>query len=156
MLKSETREIGGKEYCVTQLGAEDGQRLFFKLLKFVGPSVAALLREWRGRVDEQGKPQLDVRVLSSALSEFMSQLSYGEFRDFVDTFMKSTALIGDADERGNKPRVNLDKMKALAFVGDYGSLVKWLGFCLEVNYSSFFADMGAMLPPNGAASAPSA
>lgn len=134
MLKSESKEIGGKRYCVTQLAAEPGQRLFFHLVKLVGPSVSALLHEWRGG-------EVSTGVVASALSELVSQLEYSKVREFIDTFMTATTVIG-TDKDGNEVRLSLEKQKALAFAGDYGSLVKWLAFCLEVNYGSFFDDMG--------------
>ena len=147
MLKSETREIGGKHYCVTQLAAEPGQFLFFQLVKFAGPSVAALLNDWRGE-----GATVDAGTVGKALSELTSQLTYETFRKFVDTFIDSTVVIGGVDANGNEIRQPLSKSKALAFAGDYGSLVKWLGFCLEVNYASFFADMGLTKLPSSPAS----
>ena len=145
MLKSETKEIGGKKYSVTQLSAEPGQRLFFHLVKFVGPGVSTLLREWQGTVTDEGKPQVDAETIAAALSELVQVFTYAHFRDFVDTFMSSTHVIG-SDKEGNEVRVPLEKTKALAFAGDYGSLVKWLAFCLEVNFGSFFDDMGLTSP----------
>jgi len=138
MLKSDTREIGGKRYCVTQLAAEPGQRLFFQLAKLIGPSVAALLREWQGK-------EVTPDTVAAALSEFVQTLTYAQFRDFVDTFMGSTDVLGEDDKR-----VKLLSMKALAFAGDYGSLMKWVAFCLEVNYASFFGDMGLTTLPSAA------
>jgi hypothetical protein len=147
MLKSQTREIGERTYCVTTLGSEDGQRLFFKLAKLVGPSVAALLRQWAGSIGEDGKPKLDVDTVSAALGEFMTQLSYGDFQDFVQSFAKSTDVVDEKDTR-----VSLAKLMKLGeFSGDYASFVKWLGFCLEVNFASFFAGMGLTSQSPGAA-----
>lgn len=142
MLKSDTREIGGKRYCVTQLAAEPGQRLFFQLAKLIGPSVAALLREWQGK-------EVTPDTVAAALSEFVQSLTYAQFRDFVDTFMGSTKVLGTND-KGEETQAPLLSMKALAFAGDYGSLMKWIAFCLEVNYGSFFGDMGLTALPSAA------
>lgn len=148
MRRTETREIGGTTYSVTQLGWDDGQRLFFNLAKLAGPSVAALLREWQGAVGADGKPKLDSETVSAALTEFLQSLSYPMFRDFVDTFVKVTKVHGENDKTAP-----LADMKAIAFAGDYASLCRWLGFCLEVNYSSFFDGMGLTSRPAPAASA---
>lgn len=146
-LKSEQREIKGVTYEVTQLAAEPGQRLFFSLVKLLGPAVAALLQEWQGKA-------VTPATIAAAITELAASLEYKHFRDFVDTFQASTDVLGQ-DSNGRATRVKLSSMKALAFAGDYGGLMQWLGFCLEVNFGSFFSDMGLTNRP-GVADEPSA
>lgn len=141
MLQTQSRKIGDRTYHVTQLAAEPGQRLFFQLIKLAGPSIAALLREWDAK-------EISIDTVGGALTELTSMLTYAQFRDFVDTFTAVTAVEG-----ADGARVPLDKMKTLAFAGDYGGLCRWLGFCLEVNFASFFDDMGLTRLPGAAATA---
>lgn len=140
-LKTETREIGGKTYRVTQLGTEHGLRLFFKLGKLVGPSVGALLREWQGGA-------INKDTVAAALTEFVAGMEYPTFRDFVDTFMTATVIVTPGADGAREQLTKLESIKAVAFQGDYASLMKWLGVCLEVNFASFFADMGLTKLPS--------
>jgi hypothetical protein len=134
MLKSQSREIGGTTYEVQTLSTEPGLRLFFQLAKLVGPATASALKQWQTK-------EMTPQMFAAGIAEFMSQLQYATFMDFVSTFQESTTVVG---ANGNKAK--LSDMKAIAFAGDYGSLMKWLGFCLEVNFKSFFVDLGLTKP----------
>ena len=147
-LKSETRDIGGHKLVVTQLATGEGLRLFFKLAKLVGPSVGTLIREWQGK-------SIQRETVGKALTELINKLEWGEFNDFVQTFARNTKLIvahvnektGDSEER----RVSLEQtIGNVAFAGDYLALVQWLGFCLELNFASFFAGLGLTSPQSSA------
>lgn len=138
MLKTETREIGGKRYAVTQLASDKGIRIFFELFKLLGPGMIVMLKSWNGK-------KVDARAAMGGVSELLQALDYDKFSMFVAAFMESTALIGDQGQR-----VELVKMRSLAFAGDYASLIKWIGFCLEVNFGSFFDDMGLTSLPSPA------
>lgn len=147
MLKSETREIGGRKLTVTQLGTGDGLRLFFKLGKLVGPSVGTLLRQWQGK-------SVTKEVVGMAITELLAAIEWSDFNEFVQTFAKVTRETvtvtndrGDSEER----TVSLDKtIGNIAFAGDYLTLMQWLGFCLEVNFASFFTGLGLTNRPNSA------
>lgn len=144
-LTTATREISGKTYRVTQLGTADGLRLFFKLGKLVGPSVAALLREWQG-----GK--INAGTAAGALTEFVAQLEWPDLQEFVKTFAKVSAVALQAED--GERWVPLEKtIDTTAFAGDYLALFQWLGFCLEHNFASFFAGLGATKLPSSPATA---
>lgn len=143
MLKSETREIGGRKFAVTQLGTEEGLRIFFKIGKLIGPSIAELLREWQGQT-------ITKATLGAALAELCNKLEYRDFLELVTLCAKCTSeLVTDQD--GSVRRVGLEKtISTVAFAGDYLSLLQWLGFCLELNFASFFVGLGLTKLPNSA------
>ena len=144
MLKSETREIGGRKFNVTQLGTGDGLRIFFKLGKLVGPSVGALIKQWQGK-------SIDKHALGAALTELVEKLEWADFKELVALCAKSTAEIVTNDD-GETRRIDLSKtIETVAFAGDYLSLMQWLGFCLELNFSSFFVGLGLTSPQNSQA-----
>ena len=148
MLKSDIREISGRRFRVTEVGTEEGLRLFFKLTKLIGPSMAELLKQW------QGGTLKPVHAMP-ALSEFIAQLQWNDLSEFVNVFAKATVeLVQGVDEKTGEPferQVPLDKtIKTTAFAGDYMTLMKWLGFCLEHNFASFFAGMGVTKLPDSA------
>lgn len=137
MLQSQTRKIGEHTYRVTQLGSEPGQRLYFRLIKLVGPSLAEVLKQWRG------EKKVNSGSAAAALTELMSSLDYSMWREFVDTFAEATDVLSDDGKRsGTLVELGINKPKGLAFAGHYGHLMKWLAFSLEVNYASFFDELG--------------
>lgn len=148
MLKSETREIGGKRYAVTQFGTQEGLQIFFWLGKLAGPSIAALVKQWQGKSISQA-------TVGAALVELANGLQWADFNRLVQACAKCTKqVITKVDEHGATETVSLPLEKTIdtvAFAGDYLSLVQWLGFCLEVNFASFFVGLGLTKLPSSAA-----
>jgi len=143
MLKSETREIGGRKLEVTQLGTAQGLKLFFKLGKLVGPSVATLIKQWQGKA-------ISKEVVGEALIELLDKLEWSDFQELVVVCARSTMQI-HTNDKGETVRLPLEKtIDTIAFAGDYLSLMKWLGFCLELNFASFFVDLGLTSLPSSA------
>lgn len=118
-LLTESRVIGAHSYEVTQMGALQGRKVLTRLLKIVGPAYAM--------VSSKG--------VEAALSEVVTALSEEDTEYFCSAFEPLTSVsIGD-----KKPR--LSGIADIHFAGDYMSLIKWLVFCFEVNFSSFFRDL---------------
>ena len=144
MLKTETREIGGQRYAVTQFGTAEGLQIFFWLGKLVGPSIAALIKQWQGK-------SIQASTIGAALAELSNGLTFGDFDRLVQACARSTRVVVTND-KGETVNVPLDKtIGTVAFAGDYLSLMKWLGFCLELNFASFFAGLGLTSPQSSAA-----
>lgn len=144
MLKSETREIGGKRYAVTQFGTQEGLQIFFWLGKLAGPSIAALVKQWQVKSISQS-------TVGAALVELANGLQWADFNKLVQACAKCTkqVLVNADGETLNVPLSNT--IDTVAFAGDYLSLVQWLGFCLEVNFASFFVGLGLTKLPSSAA-----
>jgi hypothetical protein len=132
MIQTGTREIGGYSYSVSQLGAGEGRRILIKLTKMLGPSLGHLLAIADGKLDQS---------IAGALYELSSNVSDGDFTDLCRTFGERTEV-----EIDGKPHKLDLQMQELHFAGAYGDLLKWLGFCLELNYKDFFAALREINP----------
>lgn len=132
-LPSTHRTIGARTFIVTALPTAPGRRLFFKLVKICGPAITRFLRSLDGK--SASLEELDVSVLAGAADELIKNLDEVTFEDFYKTFSDSTRVV--TPEGGEAPLATYN-----GFSADYGSMVKWMAFCLEVNYASFFGDLG--------------
>lgn len=147
-LPQHTRVIAGKKYVVTTLSTDPGRKLWFKLLKICGPALGTFLRD-AGAQLLTGDGNFSLKAVSmplagAALTELVAGLQESDFDAFYATFLESTALELE-DDKGTR-RIQLESIKSVAFAGQYGIMVKWLGFCLEVNFASFFAELGLTAP----------
>ena len=132
LLPTATRTIGARTFIVSALPTVHGRRLFFKLVKIVGPSLTKFIASIEG----EDIAQANARTLAAAAEELIKSLDESTFDDFYDTFASHTQV---STEHGQVP---FARVSATVFSGDYGSMVKWLAFCLEFNYASFFGDLG--------------
>jgi hypothetical protein len=137
--KVEEKRIGAHTYKVTQLDAVTGRRTFFRLTKAAGPAMA--------RLYTGGKP-LDERI-STALQELLQNLTEADVDHFCDTFAAVTEVSGG---QYSKAAPQLDSVFITHFAGDYMAMVQWLGFCVQINFRSFF-EQAALGLANLAASA---
>ncbi len=133
------RTFRGKTYKVELLNTLDGQDMLVTIAKFGGPGLDAFIL---GGAQIEATP---VSVMLGVASELMKGLSKDLLREVVGTFAKCTKVVDEGDASGNDALLSVT-IKTTAFQGDYGSMVKWLAFCLEVNYASFLEDMGIGLP----------
>lgn len=137
---SDQRTIGSRTFIVTACNTDDGCRLFFKLIKICGPAMSRFLRAL-DIGDEVALEQLSVGVAADALDEVIRGLDEVTFKDFYATFAKNTQLI--TDEGGQLP---LLKVGPAVFSADYGTMVKWMAFAMQVNFSSFLSDLASTVP----------
>jgi len=124
----ETRTIGDVTYRVTQLTALKGRALFARLIRFVGPSVAAAVGS--GNV----KSLLDMDV-GGILEQFSSRVTDEELGYFCDVLGSCTEIVGDngATQALNKSVFDIH------FAGRLLDMFKWMGFALEVNFADFLS-----------------
>ena len=133
MLKIANRTINGKRYDIVALAAEPGRRMLIKLFKLIGPTLSQALRG-KSSLKELRIVDLSGDDLANMVMELSERVSEDDFNTIVETFLGSTQIDGKPVE------------PYLAFAADYGSLFKWLGFCVEHNYSSFLGDLGITNP----------
>jgi hypothetical protein len=115
MLETRSKSIDGFEYRVTQLGAKQGRVVFTRLAKVLGQAMA-----------DKDNP----------IAALASSLDPGDVDYLCDTFAPVTTV----NIQGKEPR--LSDIFDMHFAGKYGPLLKWLGFCMEVNFGSFLDEMG--------------
>lgn len=135
LLPTASRLIGTRTFVVTALPTTHGRRLFFRLVKICGPSVTKFIASMEGVTDVR---QMDAAVLATAAEELIRNLDEPAFNDFYETFAQHTQI--STDGGGQVP---LERVGATAFAADYGTMIKWLAFCLEHNFASFFTGLVA-------------
>jgi hypothetical protein len=143
MLKTADRRIGGKEYQITQLPAKPGRSMFIRLLKLAGPAIAAAVKS--ATPDKDGNftfAGISAIGLSDAVLELCERLTENEFEEICSIFLDRTQVINPVS--GGL----VDLEKHFAFAGDYGNLVKLLGWHMEHNFSSFFEGLGITKLPS--------
>lgn len=118
--KSQTKKIGTTTYTVTPLGAQAGRSILMLLMGKMGPAIT--------EGQKNGGGAAFVGALVSAMDEPTVERLCNEFAP------RTEVKLGD----GKAP--NLDAIFENHFAGNYGELLGWLQFCLEVNYSSFFVE----------------
>lgn len=121
--RTEEKRIGGYCYRVTQLDVITGIEVLARFMNTVGPSLGSL-----EKLDEAG--------VVKALGSLATTLKADDVRYFMTKFAKLTAVSEGDIKDGNEPQLS-DILEA-HFAGRYLDLFKWLAFCFEVNYRSFF------------------
>jgi hypothetical protein len=124
MLKRETKTIGEHEYAVTQLDAVKGRRVATRIAKILAPVV--------------GAGSAETGDMAKALQALVAGMTEEDVDSLCDVFAAST----DVQIPGEKRSPKLSAIFALHFAGRYDEMVEWLLFCIEVNFSSFFARAG--------------
>ena len=125
MRKEKETVLNDLKFKVTQLGFDDSLALMVSLSKMMGPSVA--------------KFSPGLANSSAAISELLINLSLSDIQKIITKFAKSTCI-----ER----EPNSDKWPKLEpevdLAGDMDLTLRWLLFCLEVNYGNFFSEGGLL------------
>jgi hypothetical protein len=140
-VKSEERTIGEHTYRVTQLTALKSRELFSRLVRLLGPGVAAMVSAGQG-------------ISRSQISQMLGEISQRVTDDELDHFCRVLGSSSQIVAAGNA--VTLDKeVIDVHFAGQLFNLFKWLAFALEVNYSDFLSVFARMQAAVSAAAAKS-
>lgn len=127
MFLQKTTTIGDFEYTVTQLGAKTGRAVAARLAKVLAPLTKA-------ESQDEGR---------EALAELLSSINEADLTYLCDTFSARTSY-RDLGDPSKQPE--LSQTFDVHFAGRYGAMLKWLMFCVEVNFSSFLDELGIELP----------
>ncbi len=123
---NKTRKIGEHGYEVTQLGAIEGRKVFARLAQLMGGMVGALAAG--------GKPNP-----VDAFKSFAEAMTPEVMDYFCDTFTKVTQI-----HKTDGKVLFLKDVFDDHFADNYGEMVEWLTFCLEVNFASFLGGAGGL------------
>lgn len=124
MIETKEKIIGDSTYAVTQMPAMRAIKLQARLLKLVGPSLAAMI------VSDPENPD---SCLPMAVGLLADKLNPDDFENLVITLLQGV----------RKDGVEISKDKAnLDFAGKLNELYLVLQFVLEANFSDFFQDGG--------------
>jgi hypothetical protein len=126
------RVICGQTYRVTLLGALQGRTMLVRLIKTVGPALAAFIE---GLLNAKGGLTESLALGSAdAIRDLALKLSDKDLADISDQLAHFTTVIVIP----NDTEPQLDKILDEHFAGRYDAYTQWLGFALEANFSSFF------------------
>ena len=126
MTTTQTLQIGDRVYTVSQLPAMRAQRLLPRLLKAVGPAVAALLASGASLKDVMAMDlsKVDLGAVVKGLAE---NLTPDEYESLLRELL-STATLGGKD---------LMPQFDIAMQGRVGEVFQLLKFAFQVNYRNF-------------------
>jgi len=136
-LKQEERAIGNYTYRVTQLPSAKGLEVLAKLLEVLSGPLAALIPSLLGKGVENAKAtlaSLAPLALSRLVEELGPRIKYADLKWLCETFGGRTLLV---TFDGKPPKSLTLEVQQHHFAGRYGSLFKYLGFCLEMNFRGF-------------------
>lgn len=121
-LETKSKQIGRYTYRVTQLPTSKGRRMLCLLTKAIGPVLGKL-------ADGGGKS------IGIAFEELSERINEADLKELCEVFGESSEVeLPD----GRRPRL-MPEFQEMHFAGQFGELFEWLRFCVEVNYSDFFA-----------------
>lgn len=115
---------GPVKYMVTQFPARYGLRLKTELIKLLAPSLFSLAGNLDAKVESSN--------ISLIIESLCTRLDEGAIESLVLRLLSSTRREGK----------EVDKVFDDVYAGNYGELFKALKFVIEVNYGSFFQELG--------------
>jgi hypothetical protein len=130
---TQERVIDGMTFRVTQLPAMRGVKMLNRLVRILGPAAG---RAFAGADPSAGLGGLDVGALGGAVAALTERLSDDELESIIRTLLETATV-------DNTPLLPVFDLK---LQGRMGSLLKLLGFALEVNYSNFTSVLAASVP----------
>jgi hypothetical protein len=134
MRKTETFEIAGSKYTITQLGATQGSKLYHELIKALGPTIRSKLENYKELLDLEGKDETasSVAVMSLFLEVYESlPLDLVSRLQFV--FSETTKVqMGEI-----WMELSTGDIFDQHFAGKYESMMMWLFTALKFNFAGF-------------------
>jgi len=138
-LQTKTSEpIDHVTYRVTQLPFKDSRRLFTRLARIFGPSIATLA---------EGAKSVDDLPLAAMVTKAVENLSDRDLDEVSDILAQVTQFSRDGQKWPpllflGDPRSPVDNRDEL-FGGSLTSFFRWLWFALEVQFGDFSKALGS-------------
>ncbi len=133
MIEVKNKKIGGYTYHVQQFGARKGMRVGVRLMKMVGGAAGEAMKN---------NADFDMKTVGSMVANFADIVTEKDFDYLCDAFMSNTLVSGG--EYGGQIKLNQEGIIDLHFAGNYPDMMKWLLFCIEVNFGSFLGEAGLL------------
>ena len=133
MYRENIVEIDDKKFKIRVLGSRDGRALLLKIIKLVGPAMAEFLNKQND--DKSSKDLLDQdfgNTVGPAIEKLCMSLNENDYEKMIDTLAGKTQMQINEGEW-----VQLNKVRDMAFAGNYDLEMKWLLAALKENYGSF-------------------
>jgi len=122
------KKINGRSCTVNQFPAFRGWRIFTKLSRYILPSLASAA----GSVKNWENLEIEGDALASAVRTLFTELDADKSEELLRELLELTWV------EGKEVIPQFD----ILFQGEYGFLVKLIGFVVEVNYKSFLGENG--------------
>lgn len=145
MLEARSKEINGSTYTVTQLPFTKARSILVLLTKRLGPGLSRVMAGAVGAAASKGEKSLldgaTLEDIAGGLSQIVADLDEQALVTLSDAFGPTTTVrLAD----GRTPFLVPETLNA-HFTGRVLDYFMWLAFCIEVNYSDFFAALGPLL-----------
>ena len=134
MKKTETFEIGGSKYNITQLGGTEGSAFYYELVKALGPTIRGKLENYKDLLALEGKDETASSVaLMSLFLEVYEALPLDLVSRLQTAFAKTTEVkMGDI-----MIGLSTGDIFDQHFAGKYEAMMQWLFACLKFNFVGF-------------------
>lgn len=143
--------IDGHTYRMTQLGATKGYKLFHRLVKALGPSIGHFVSAVVAKGDEASIR--DVDITSDDFLQGIKSLTSGFSEHDLDHIVSELKSQTEVSVDDTNKMISLSPVFELHFRGRLGSMFRWLGWGLKVQFADFFDAFASMtLPSVGARS----
>lgn len=140
--KTQTVNVDGDAYQVTQLPIEEGLELYDELLRSIGGGLSRALAAGGG-----GEGDIETKI-GAAFVGSLGSLPPGMLSRIGKRFAKHTKVLTVAGENTLAVALN-DEMYEDQFAGRLGHWSRWVIACLRLNFADF-------LPASGSAGSPKA
>jgi hypothetical protein len=134
-IEQKEKIINGVTYVTSTLPARKGLKLFQRLMKILGPGMAALVETLDLNADKKESVlDKDIKgdVIGFAVKELLNQMDKENIEELILALFESTLV-------NNEPiNAKFDNY----FSNNYGELSKALFFVIEANFASFFTGLG--------------
>jgi hypothetical protein len=121
-----------RRLSVQQLPAMAGVKLFTRLTRLVGPSIALLVKGDETKIGEA------VRLMLDQLTETEVEHLIGEL------LFKTAARVEVRDENGGSKMMLVKDVFAGEFAGELGAIVAAVAFALQVNFGNFLGGLDGL------------
>ncbi len=115
MRETKSSIIGKYKYSVTQLGATDSRKVLMRITKVFGSGMGA----------------------KEPIPRMLAALNDDDVQFLCDTFSAVTCV-----QMNEKQAPQLNTIYEEHFAGNIMGQLKWLAFCVEVNFGDFLAEIG--------------
>lgn len=130
MIESKERIVNGAKYYVSQFPARRALKLQIKLIKLLAPSLFTSLDGYKGNILDA-----DIGNLSfgRAAEMLVNRLDEHDLENLIMELFSMTRREG---------KEITPQLFDLVYAGNFGELFQAIAFVLEVNFASFFQQIG--------------
>lgn len=132
-MEAHSSTIDGVEYSVYMLPPRESLKILMKLMKILAPSMAAMADGSDGDVKTILDQQISKGMLANAAGELCSRIDEDEIMKIVEKLGEYSEADGVRLKPGHF---------TFHFAGKIGRMMKWLVFCVKVQYEDFLGEWG--------------